>query len=225
MRFAAGVLRVLAAVAFAAVLLGTPVLLLQAPFVTRALVTRYYDPAEARLPLPAALTAAEQVRVYTTSPGGTPLPATVGGRSGFDASAASHLRDVRGVLLAARAVTLACAAVLALALAVALPAGRKRNVAWVMRAGSLGMLAAVVLAGIAGAVDFDAFFAAFHGLFFAAGTWEFMPGTLLIELFPEPLWAALGALWALGTLVLAAVALLAAWRLNAERRVHVGEDV
>jgi hypothetical protein len=224
-RLVGGLGRVAAAVALGLVLLGVPVLVLSTPPVTAALVSRYYDPAEAGLPLPRALTTAEQVRVYTTDAASPPLPATVDGRSGFDESSAGHLRDVRGVLLAARSLTFACAAVLALALAFALPAGKRRGIAWVLRAGSLGTVGLAVVAGVAGAVDFERFFAAFHGLFFAAGSWEFPAGTLLIELFPEPLWAALGALWAFGVLLGAGIALGAAYRVSGRRRSLVGQDV
>jgi hypothetical protein len=226
MRGAVGWLgRGIAAVALGLVLLGVPVLVLQAPPVTAALVAHYYTPADAGLPLPVALRSAEQVRAYTTDPAAAPLPATVDGRIGFDEASASHLRDVRAVLLRARALTLACAAALALALAFALPAGKRRAVAWVLRAGSLGIVTLAIVAAAAGAVDFEAFFTAFHGLFFAAGTWEFPSGTLLIALFPEPLWAALGALWALGVLAGAALALFAARRLKAGKGSLVREEV
>jgi len=43
----------------------------------------------------------------------------------------------------------------------------------------------VVVAVLAATSNFDAFFTAFHGLFFKAGTWTFDADSLLIETFPE----------------------------------------
>jgi integral membrane protein (TIGR01906 family) len=51
---------------------------------------------------------------------------------------------------------------------------------------AIGGLAVVL--GLFFAFAFDAAFTAFHGLFFAAGTWQFGPDSNLIRLFPEPLW-------------------------------------
>lgn len=218
-------LSAVAAVALALLILGVPVLVLQAPFVTRALVARHYDPETAGLPLPVALDAAEEVRRYTTDPGARALPERVEGREGFDASAAGHLRDVRDVLVAARRLTLAAAAVFALALALLWQARRPRELARALRAGALGTLAAAAVSAAYALLDFDSFFAAFHALFFAAGTWTFASGTLLIELFPEPVWAAFGGLWALGAVVLVAAALLAARSVRDARSFHVTEDV
>lgn len=206
-------------------LAGVPVLVLQAPFVTRAMVSANYDSSSAGLPLPSALRAAESVRVYATDPAAPPLPAAVDGRPGFDEAAASHLRDVRNVLVVARLVTLASGALLALALALALPARRYRDAAWVLRAGSLGTVAVAAVAAAAGAANFDRFFELFHGLFFAAGTWTFPSGTLLIELFPEPLWAELGMLWAVGVLAGVATALIAAAAVSRLARSAVAQDV
>ena len=42
---------------------------------------------------------------------------------------------------------------------------------------------------------------------------------------PEPLWAALGALWAAGAVLGAALALVAAWGASARERSHLREDV
>jgi uncharacterized membrane protein len=53
-----------------------------------------------------------------------------------------------------------------------------------------------VLAAAFALSDFEWFFSAFHGLFFRAGTWTFPFDSLLIQLFPEPFWAVLGAAWA-----------------------------
>ena len=49
-------------------------------------------------------------------------------------------------------------------------------------------------------MNFERFFAWFHGLFFSAGTWEFPADSLLIEVFPEGFWVAAGSTW--GALVM-----------------------
>jgi uncharacterized membrane protein len=58
------------------------------------------------------------------------------------------------------------------------------------------VLGLVVLGGLAAVFDFSTFFAAFHSLFFAAGTWQFPYDSLLIRLFPERFWTTAGAAWA-----------------------------
>ena len=79
----------------------------------------------------------------------------------------------------------------------------------------------------AGLVNFDALFTWFHGLFFAAGTWEFPADSLLIELFPDGFWVAAGVTWAAlvasGGLVLA----VAGWfvrRAETRERLSAGAD-
>ncbi len=126
----------------------------------------------------------------------------------LDASERSHMRDVgavvRGLLLAD---------VLALVVAV-LGARRlrgepsRRGRLMLVAAGSLG--AAAIGVGAFFAIAFDVAFAAFHAIFFEAGTWQFGPDSNLLRFFPQPFWFE-AALLAGGTIVLGAlvVALLA----------------
>lgn len=225
MRLLEWTLRLVASLAVAVLLIGFPTVVLEAPQVTRALVTRFYDPSSAGVPLPDALRAAEAVRVYVTDAAARPLPTALDGRAAFDDAAASHLRDVRGVLLGARTATIAAALAAAALLGVALARKNLRSVAWALRAGALGTFVVAVLSALWGAVDFERFFTAFHGLFFSAGTWTFPEGSLLIQLFPEPLWATLGAFWAAGVLLGGAVMLIAAQSLSASRRGQAREEV
>jgi uncharacterized membrane protein len=55
-----------------------------------------------------------------------------------------------------------------------------------LAAGGVGA-AAIVLAAFF-AISFETAFAAFHALFFAAGTWQFGPDSNLLRLFPDPFW-------------------------------------
>lgn len=104
----------------------------------------------------------------------------------LDVSERSHMHDVgvvvRGLILADL-----------LALVVALLAGRRlggeperRGRAALASAATIGV-AAIVL-GAFFALAFDAAFAAFHAIFFAAGTWQFGPDSNLLRFFPQPFW-------------------------------------
>jgi len=76
----------------------------------------------------------------------------------------------------------------------------------------------VVLAAVAAVTDFDTFFSAFHGVFFAEGTWTFPYDSLLIRLFPEPFWAVSGASWAGLVLTIAlGYGAAGAWLVRGER--------
>ncbi|HET6819115.1 MAG TPA: DUF1461 domain-containing protein [Candidatus Limnocylindria bacterium] len=131
------------------------------------------------------------------SPSGEPV---------LDAKERSHMRDVGGVVRG-----LILAAAVAWLLAVLLwwrlrndPGPRARA----MLAASAGIGVAAVVLGAFFALAFDAAFAAFHAIFFAAGTWTFGPDSNLLRFFPQPLWFEL-ALLAGATIVISA--LLVAW--------------
>ena len=96
----------------------------------------------------------------------------------------AHMRDVRNVFRG-----LYVAALIGLGV-VALWLRRDRTVAWrAVRAGAIGLAAGLTVAGLVVAVAFDAAFAAFHALFFPAGSWTFDPRTdRLVQLFPDQFW-------------------------------------
>jgi len=80
-----------------------------------------------------------------------------------------------------------------------------------LRASAIGVAGVLVAAGVVVALAFDAAFAAFHGIFFSAGSWTFDPRTdRLVQLLPERFWVettigvgAIGFLLALGVARLA----------------------
>lgn len=149
----------------------------------------------------------ELVRGYVSDSDSPPLPNTWRGQQAFGEQAASHLRDVRAAIASARWASGACALVLTIWLGYGLGRRRWRALRTGMRAGT-GILAGfTVLMGLAGAFDFDAFFTAFHGVFFKAGTWQFAYDELLIRLFPERFWMASGVV--LAVLMLGGAAVLA----------------
>jgi hypothetical protein len=120
----------------------------------------------------------------------------------LDDSERAHMRDVGGVV---RGLILADL----LALVVVLIAGRRlrteptrRGRAMLLAAAGIG--AAAVVLGAFFALAFDTAFAAFHAIFFAAGSWQFGPDSNLLRFFPQPLWFEL-ALIAGATIVLSAL--------------------
>jgi integral membrane protein (TIGR01906 family) len=82
---------------------------------------------------------------------------------------------------------------------------RVRRSRLLLRAAAVVGLVALAL-GAFFAVDFDVAFAAFHALFFQAGTWEFGPDSNLIRLFPEAFWFEVSLLAGLSIVVSAVVA-------------------
>jgi integral membrane protein (TIGR01906 family) len=182
-------------VVFALFLVGVSALMLTAPAFTRVVASKTSEAEQAGLPLPRMLQIAEQVRVFVVDAESPPLPATVDGRSAFDAPAVSHLVDVRSVLSGVRIVTGVLAAMFAVIIGTEVARKRTDRIAEALFAGAIASVAIVALAAIAATTNFDAFFSAFHGLFFKAGTWEFPADSLLIETFPEPFWIAAGASW------------------------------
>jgi integral membrane protein (TIGR01906 family) len=209
----------LVGLALAVLVVGLALLPLTQPIFTRALAERFSLAEEAGLPRTRMLEVAEQVRAFVVGPAGPALPAVVDGRTGFDDSAVSHLADVRRVIAGARLVTWSLAILLGIWLGVAAARGRLGYVARVMRAGALWCVVLIAIALLAGLTDFDALFSAFHGLFFAEGTWTFAADSLLIQTFPEPFWATAAGVWA-GLVLLGAAVLAVGARMLAASQVE-----
>jgi len=88
--------------------------------------------------------------------------------------------------------------------------------------GSLFTLCVLVILGIWMAVGFDAFFTAFHGIFFAGGTWLFSYSDTLIRLFPLQFWADAGLIIAVGVGALAFA--LALFTRALQKRTERGQE-
>lgn len=191
--------------------LGLALLPLAASPVVRAVATAVHAERGTGLSLASTLDAAESVRRFVLDREAPPLPSTLEGREAFDDRAVAHLIDVREVILPARTLALALALLGAAwaGLRIRTPEGRRRLKAAVASA-TVVLGAGAMVALVVGAVDFDAFFTWFHGLFFADGTWLFPPDALLIQLFPLPFWVTMGALWAGLTIVIALLLRMAA---------------
>ncbi|NTW28270.1 MAG: DUF1461 domain-containing protein [Coriobacteriia bacterium] len=210
-RVQAGVVGAL--IAFA--VLGLTILPLFTPAFTRVLSSQYSLAAQAGLSRDRISAVAEQVRDFVVNDEATTLPATVDGRSGFDADAVSHLLDVRRVLVGARWATAVPAVLAMIWIAVRWSRRDRTAIASAMSVAAITGVGCIVLGALAGLVDFDAFFRAFHGVFFSAGNWEFPADSLLIQTFPEPFWATGAAVWG-GLVVVCSAAL--AWGARVLRR-------
>lgn len=197
-------------VCLAVLALGIALLPLLTPTFTATLSARYSLVEESGLTAQRIAHVAEQVRAFVVGGGAGSLPATVDGRPGFDEAAVSHLADVATVIAWARLATGIVACVVFAWVAWALLGKRLGEVATALRVGAILTLAMLVLAVAAAFVDFEAVFSAFHGLFFAAGTWTFSYDSLLIQVFPEPFWMWSGLAWGAASALVAGVYLLLA---------------
>jgi integral membrane protein (TIGR01906 family) len=141
---------------------------------------------------------------------GGAFEAPIGGAPLLSAGERSHLADVGGLLRAVLAAGLAGLLVLT--------GARLRRRAWLrvaIRDGAALIVGGALLAAAAFALAFDATFAFFHGLFFAAGTWTFNPATdRLVQLYPQDFWVLAAMLFCL----VLAVGSFTAYRLTARTR-------
>jgi integral membrane protein (TIGR01906 family) len=169
----------------------------------------YGMPREARLQL------AQATIRFLNTPGRTDMLADLrlpdsdpwNGAAAYNARELAHMDDVKLVF---SGLTLLAAGLLAGAVAAAVALARRgeRCVVWAALAQGGGLTLALLL-GLAVwmLVAFDAFFTAFHGLFFQAGTWVFSYSDTLIRLFPLPFWQDAGLIIALTVSLLAALLL------------------
>ena len=130
------------------------------------------------------------------------------------ADALSHLDDVYHVVAGARIGLIVVALVAVAACAhMAIRVGRRALGGVLMAAGIavFALLAAWVIA------DFNSFFAAFHSLFFANGTWTFSYDSLLITMYPPEFWIGMGAVWLAATGLLSAASVVVGALLRRKR--------
>lgn len=203
--FAAGAL-------IAVLVVGVALTVVTRPWLTALLVDHVDSSRLTGLSASQTLELAEEVRLYVTRPDAPPLPGSAFGRSAFDAEQVSHLDDVRDVILAARTVTGITLLATVMWVAWCLFQSRRFAVAAALKVAGALLVGSPMLVFAVGLLDFDMLFARFHAVFFAAGTWTFSAGDLVIQLFPEAFWVWAAATW--GALAMATgVVLLAASRL------------
>lgn len=171
------------------------VLLLPPPF-TQAMSSRYSEPSGAET---ASLAEASRRLVVSGDDAARAVLSEV-----MTDEAISHLDDVGVVIGGAIAVTAVLLAVLGVWILTALHGRRYRVLAASFRSAAWLAAGTVIAVGLFAVIDFDTFFSAFHGLFFAPGTWVFPSDSVLIRLFPEPFWIGSAVAWAALILVIAA---------------------
>ena len=152
------------------------------------------------------------------------VAAEAGGRAGaltgentarsLPADAISHLDDVYRVASVAKPALVIVAMLCIAGLAhVAVRIGQRALGRTLMAGGGL-VLAAFFALGAWAAIDFDGLFAAFHSLFFQAGTWTFPYDSLLITLYPTAFWMGMGGIWLAVTCGLSILAVLIGFTLG-----------
>lgn len=122
------------------------------------------------------------------------------------ADAMTHLDQVHTVLVTAFIILIATLIAGICSIVFLLKRSRRSLARALLGAGGT-VLALFALAGIWAASDFDSLFAAFHGLFFAAGTWTFDADSLLICMYPEGFWTSMGIVWGVVTAIACLVTL------------------
>ncbi|MGO1182843.1 MAG: TIGR01906 family membrane protein [Micrococcaceae bacterium] len=128
----------------------------------------------------------------------------------FTSEEVSHMHDVKVVML----ITLLAGIVLGLACLVfliILARTRKGGIRRALFAGSVWLIVAMIGLGVAAVLGWEAFFAGFHSLFFADGTWTFYASDTLIRLYPNQFWIDAGITIAALTLITAIVTLVLTW--------------
>ncbi|WP_165170949.1 DUF1461 domain-containing protein [Adlercreutzia sp. ZJ242] len=111
------------------------------------------------------------------------------------ADAVAHLDDVSDVIARFTPALLGIAVLAAFCLMATLRLYGARPVGRALTWAGAGTLAALLLLGLWALIGFDGFFAAFHGLFFADGTWTFPSDSLLICMYPTAFWMGMGGVW------------------------------
>lgn len=125
-----------------------------------------------------------------------------GSTPALDSSERSHMRDVGSVV---RGLILADLLALVIAvLAARRLQGERQRRGRLMLISAGGLAAAALVLGAFFVLAFDVAFAAFHAIFFEAGTWQFGPDSNLLRFFPQPLWFELAVVAGL-VIVLSAV--------------------
>ena len=122
----------------------------------------------------------------------------------------SHMADVKLVILSAFGV----GALLILLSLIAVIYLRRRSPGGVRRglfAGSIVTLVIIIGLGVLAALGWEQFFAQFHSVFFASGTWTFSLQDTLIRLFPGQFWVDGGIVVAGLVLIASLVTLILTW--------------
>lgn len=135
--------------------------------------------------------------------------------------AISHLDDCYAVTRVARPTLLGCLVGAVACLVLAGATGGRRRVGSMLLAAGIAVLGAFAALGLWAAIDFNGLFAAFHSLFFAAGSWTFAWDSLLITMYPIAFWMGMGAVWLAVSVLLSALCIVAGTLLRRHAKAPV----
>ncbi len=127
----------------------------------------------------------------------------------LDEAAISHLDDVYEVISVALWVFAAIAIAAVASCSHVLYHLGKHAFGTVLLEAGIGVILLFSLIGTWALIDFNGFFAFFHSLFFADGTWTFSYQSLLITMYPLAFWMGMGSIWLAITGVLSILSLAA----------------
>ncbi|MDN4646511.1 TIGR01906 family membrane protein [Arthrobacter sp. PsM3] len=128
----------------------------------------------------------------------------------FGGGEVSHMADVKVVILS----TFGAGLVLILLSLIAVIYLRRRSPGGVRRglfAGSIITLVVILSLGVLAVLGWEQFFAEFHSIFFASGTWTFSLQDTLIRLFPAQFWVDGGIVIGGLVLITSLVTLILTW--------------
>ena len=143
--------------------------------------------------------------------------AGVGDAYALDRDAVSHLEDCNRLVRTAVPMLWGVAAAAAALLGALLATGHARLAGRALVVAPVALTCALTALGLWAAIDFNGFFAAFHGVFFPQGNWTFSIDSLLICMYPLGFWMGMGAVWLVTTLVACIICLAAGRRLRKGR--------
>lgn len=116
-------------------------------------------------------------------------------RYALDEAALTHLDDVNRVVWDVLPGVLLLCLVAVVVFALLVKSKRWRLIADMLKSAPVVLFVKFgLLAGLA-LLDFNAFFAQFHRLFFAEGSWVFSADSLLITMYPLPFWMSMAGVW------------------------------
>lgn len=148
-----------------------------------------------------------------------------GGESLFTDGEVTHMVDVKFVVLWAMLIGVILL-VITLILALMLRAWRPGGVARGLFAGAWVTLGIIIAVAVLAIIDWQLFFAEFHRIFFADGTWTFPADSTLIQLYPEQFWIDAGVAVVALAVLFAVILLIATWptrRRRARRAARLAE--
>ncbi|HJF13745.1 MAG TPA: TIGR01906 family membrane protein [Enteractinococcus helveticum] len=136
----------------------------------------------------------------------------------FTEAEVGHMADVKQVMLVTMIAGLV-AAVVCVVVMIMLYRMRKGAIARSLFAGAVWLTVVMIVLAVVAAFGWEAFFAGFHQMFFADGTWTFATSDSLIRLYPGQFWVDAAA-WVAGLTLVTMIIIAVCTAPTARRRYH-----